>query len=93
MDFYADWCAPCKILEAEIIPDPLVQKALRGFILIRVDTDQFPKASQTYNIGVMPTLLILDAQGRELDRIAGMIDVTTLVAHLQNVTRKAGESR
>lgn len=92
VDFYEDWCAPCKVLEAEIIPDPLVQRALRNFVLIKVDTDQYPDASKSYNIAVMPTVLILDAYGKELNRIAGLIEGPALAEKLEELSRASHES-
>ena len=89
VDFYADWCVPCRILEADVIPDPRVQHALAGFVLIKVDTDRFPGAATSYGINVMPTLLVLDADGLELDRIAGKIETKSLFGQLKRLSRSA----
>lgn len=73
VDFYADWCAPCKTLEAEIMRMPAVERALLDYVSIRVDTYRFPEAGRSYDIAVPPTLLILDSQGKERSRLAGAI--------------------
>lgn len=85
VDFYADWCAPCKTLEAEIIQLPSIKSALRDYVTVRVDTDRFPEVSRSYGVAVMPTLLILDATGEERARIAGMIGPEGLLEHLRRL--------
>ncbi|MEF8834355.1 MAG: thioredoxin family protein [Halofilum sp. (in: g-proteobacteria)] len=37
LDIYADWCVSCKELEAFTFPDPRVQAALEGAVLLRAD--------------------------------------------------------
>ena len=59
IDFYAEWCAPCKIIEGKILPDSRVQAALDGFIFVRVDMDIDLKAGQRFNVAAMPTLQLI----------------------------------
>ncbi len=72
MNFHADWCAPCKVLDRTILTDPAVRRALRDFILVRVDMDELPEAGGRFRIEVMPTLLVLDWNGVELFRSVGL---------------------
>ena len=83
--FFAEWCAPCKVLEEDVIPDARVQKALESFHYLTVDTDRFPEAGKLYEVGVMPTLLILDGKGVEVERLSGMIEAQTLAEKLLRV--------
>ncbi len=85
IDFYAEWCAPCKIIEGKIIPDSRVQAALDGFIFVRVDMDIDLKAGQRFNVVGMPTLLVLSAEGEELFRHVGLIEPGDLAERLHEI--------
>ncbi len=85
IDFYAEWCAPCKIIEGKISPDSRVQAALDGFIFIRVDMDIDLKAGQRFNIVEMPTLLVLSSEGEELFRHVGLIEPGDLAERLLEI--------
>ncbi len=37
VDFYADWCISCKVIEKEIVKQPDVQKLLAGFMFVQLD--------------------------------------------------------
>jgi thiol:disulfide interchange protein DsbD len=37
IDFYADWCLPCKELDHKTFTDARVQKALEGWVLLKAD--------------------------------------------------------
>ncbi|NJN28786.1 MAG: thioredoxin [Cyclobacteriaceae bacterium] len=70
VDFYADWCGPCKTLS------PIVQEvssALHGRVkVIKVNVDKNQSASQKYGIRGVPTL-ILFKKGDILWRQAGVL--------------------
>ncbi len=85
VDFYAEWCAPCEIIEREILPDSRVQAALDGFIFVRVDMDVDLKASQRFNVVGMPTLLVLSSEGEELFRQVGLIEPGDLAERLLEI--------
>jgi len=37
LDWYADWCISCKVIEHEVLKDPIVVERLKGYRLIRFD--------------------------------------------------------
>ncbi|MFQ5720320.1 MAG: thioredoxin domain-containing protein [Acidobacteriota bacterium] len=93
VDFFAEWCAPCKVIEKRVLPAPEVQAALAGVTLVRVDTDAHPEAARAYGVVGMPTLLVLDAAGMERGRLVGPIGPADLVdtieaARKQTATKK-----
>ncbi len=87
VDFYAEWCAPCKIIEAKVLPDSRVQEALEGFVFVRVDTDTDPEAGQRFEVDGMPTLLVLDGEGGERYRQVGLIEPGELAEKLRDLAR------
>lgn len=82
VEFYADWCAPCRVVDSEILPHPLVKQALEAYIVLRVDVDEFPEAIAHFKVSAMPTLLALDPDGRELARFEGLPKPEELAAKL-----------
>lgn len=93
IDFYAEWCAPCKVLEKNVFPDSRVQKALEGYVFIKVDTDEFPAAGEHFDVAAMPTLLVLDSHGKELHRWVGMVETADLAKRLTELGESAGSAR
>ena len=73
VDFSAEWCAACKVLEAQVFTDASVIEALQNYIFVEVDTDTFPESAKTYNVVGMPTLVVLISSGEELYRNVGLI--------------------
>ena len=93
IDFYAEWCAPCKIIEGKIIPDPRVQAALDGFIFVRVDMDIDLKAGGRFEVFGMPTLLVLSSEGKELFRHVGLIEPGDLAERLLEIRSRTSIPR
>ena len=97
VDVRADWCPPCRRLEADTFPHPQVQAALRNFTALRVDVTQGapPEAREhlmQWRVRGVPTLLFFDAKGRwrkELT-IVGFVEPAELLRQLKRV-RAAGE--
>lgn len=58
VDFFADWCAPCKAFL------PIYQKVQqvyysKGVIFARINSDQFPEVSEQFGIKGVPSLLLI----------------------------------
>ncbi len=68
VDFYADWCAPCKYVAP--LMDELAQTHQGTLLVVKVDTDQAPDLSQKWGIRSIPTL-ILFKEGEEVGRSVG----------------------
>jgi len=89
IDFYADWCAPCKEMDRKTFPDPKVVEMVKDFTMVKVDctTPNEPIRefmSQFYVTG-MPTLVFLDTRGEELKNLrnVGFVGPEDFVKHLR----------
>ena len=56
VDFYADWCGPCKML-APVLED--LSKDVEELI-IKVNVDDLPALAQRYKVQAIPTLYVLN---------------------------------
>lgn len=90
IDFYADWCIPCKELDALTFSDPKVIELSKNFTTLKVDMtktmdDETERIRKKFNILGMPTLLIFDSEGKEVERITGFIDAKSFENILTNI--------
>ncbi|MBL4581784.1 MAG: thioredoxin family protein [Gammaproteobacteria bacterium] len=86
VDFFAEWCIACKALEQQTLNNTDVQSALQNYIFTKVDTDLFPQSAVFYNVVGMPTLLVLDATGKEIFRSVGPIAAEELAEKLDSLS-------
>ena len=68
VDFYADWCGPCKML-APIIHEIKEELSERVYV-IKVNVDEEEDLSNKFNIYSIPTLVLIK-DGKEVDRKVG----------------------
>jgi len=68
VDFYADWCAPCKMVAPLV--DDLAREHSGRLLVAKVDTDHAPGIAQRYGIRGIPTLILFEA-GKEVGRSVG----------------------
>ena len=79
VDFWAQWCAPCRVLS------PVLEsfaKSQHSIIVAKLDTDRNPLTSSKYQIFSIPTL-ILFVEGKEVKRISGALPLKDLEAQLK----------
>lgn len=72
VDFYADWCTPCKWMENTTFQDKEVANMLNNnYVSIKVDIDTKDgfDVKQKYQIRVLPTLLIFNTEGELVERV------------------------
>ena len=71
VDFYADWCGPCRMLTPVL--DQVAQDVKGKASVVKVDIDQAQKVTEDLQITSVPTL-ILFKDGKEVKRIIGLRD-------------------
>ncbi len=67
VDFYADWCGPCKMMEPTIESIAADSEAA----VLKVDVDQFQGLAGRYGVQGVPTLFVF-ADGEQVERMVGM---------------------
>jgi len=68
VDFWAAWCAPCRMLEPTV--DAVAEKYLANARVVKVNVDENPSISQRYGIKGIPTLILFKG-GKEEERVVG----------------------
>jgi len=80
VDFWAEWCAPCKMIAPTIEE---LDKEYEGRIKIcKVDVDKCPQVSSEYGIMSIPTLAIFKG-GKLVEKIAGVVSRTEIISKLE----------
>ncbi len=75
VDFWADWCAPCKMI-APIVED--LAEELDGKVkFAKLDVDNNPKVAMQFSIRSIPTLLIFK-DGKPVGQVIGAVPKAVL---------------
>jgi thioredoxin 2 len=70
VDFYADWCGPCKIMAPVL--DDLAQRYAGRIVVAKLDTDRNPTMAVRFAIRGIPTLILFH-EGAERNRQVGAV--------------------
>jgi len=81
VDYYADWCGPCKMLE------PTVEEiaAETDAAVLKVDIDELQEFASSKGIRSVPTLEFYH-NGESVDRVVGVQDKDDLLDALEEIT-------
>lgn len=82
VDFYADWCAPCRILAPSI--EELAEEYDGRVTVGKLNVDHSPAAPSRYGIMGIPTLLFF-RDGKLVDRVVGLVRKDELSRKLDNL--------
>ena len=75
VDFFAEWCGPCKMMAPEL--KKLVDMKGDSIKVIKVDVDKNPQAASVYEVSSVPTL-ILFKKGKPVWRKSGAMTALQL---------------
>jgi thioredoxin 2 len=70
IDFHADWCGPCKVMAP--VFDDLAREKRGQALVLKLDTDRNPGATQRFGVRGIPTLIVF-RDGREVAREVGAV--------------------
>lgn len=73
--FTASWCVPCKHLKAQVCSTPEFAKAFAGHAFAMVDIDQDKAAAKAWQVGPIPDLRFVAADGEEIGGFVGERDL------------------
>jgi thiol:disulfide interchange protein DsbD len=90
IDFSAEWCNPCKELEEITFADPTVKEELQRFTLFKADLTQsgspeVEELSKQFNVIGVPTILLMNSDGEEVERITGFLPPEDFLKKLEKV--------
>ena len=82
VDFYADWCGPCK-LTSPIIDE--LSEEIKNMKFLKVDVDKNPELAQQYSIFSIPTFMIFKG-GQVTSQFVGAMGKEGFLEEIKKVT-------
>ena len=79
VDFYADWCGPCKMVSPLV--DELSEES-DAYKVGKVNVDESPELAAKYGVMSIPTLIVLK-DGQPLKQLVGVQQASVLIAALE----------
>ncbi len=84
IDFWAPWCGPCRMM-APIFEE--ASKEVKNLKFAKLNTEEFPEIAERYNISGIPCLIIMK-NGKEIDRIIGLMPKNVLKEEINNIIKQ-----
>jgi thioredoxin 1 len=86
VDFYADWCGPCKIIE------PVIHKLSEEYQgkvkFVKIDTDANQELAMQFGIMSIPTVMFF-SRGKVEDIVIGAVPASILKSKVDSLLKKA----
>lgn len=88
LDFYADWCLPCKELDKITFSDPEVVKESKRFVSYKIDltihnSQETKELREKFGIVGVPTVILFDSKGKEAARINQFVSPEEMLKKMQ----------
>lgn len=83
VDFYADWCGPCKKMDLESWNKDEVKEIVANYVFVKIDIDVYRNIAQKYGVKGIPYIFILDPNGEVVHKSMGFLDKSRLLIMLK----------
>jgi thiol:disulfide interchange protein len=93
LDFYAEWCVPCKRMSGETFSDPKVKALLERCVLLKVDTDRLPDLAKKFGVTGLPDIRFLSSDGSEKKKLLDYQDAASFAKALSELLDGSAGSR
>ena len=96
IDFYTDWCGPCKILDQTTFRDPQFVAYSRGWIMVKVNPEKSEfgrKLAEKYRVQGYPSMIFTDGRGTKHGEAVGTYPAKMLIPAMKKAAKKAGGTR
>ncbi len=80
LDFYADWCGPCRKLSP--IMDEIEQELSDKVKFTKTNTDENVELAQNFQISGIPTLLLFK-DGQVVERMVGLMPKNSIITNIE----------
>lgn len=88
VDVFTDWCHWCKELDAKVFTDAKVIDSSRKLISLKVNAEDGGPGqmfARKYGVNSYPTILFINGQGQEVDRIGGFLPAEDFASEMERI--------
>ena len=88
VDFWANWCAPCKQMLKTTYKDKVVVEKSKQFITVLIDADKDTKTVKTYKVDLLPTIICLNSKGKLISQTSSLKSADEVLAIMSDALKK-----
>lgn len=87
VDFWAAWCAPCRI-QGPVLDEVAIEQEERGVRVVKVDVDRAPETAARFEIRSIPTVIFY-RDGEPLFEMVGLVSKPVLEREIDELLAKS----
>lgn len=88
LDFYTDWCGPCKMMLRDVFPQKNVGDFINAnFVPVKVNAekDEGVDIAKQYKVTAYPTFVVVDSDEKEMGRVIGSNNAESFITKLEQI--------